>query len=194
MFPEFPKVRDYANNILGKWFYGRVSKKTGVLQEMKKRILHEGDKVELHRSDGSVDLVAMESQRSEIRLELEEFKEFGLNAVLKTLDKTACDVAEKQIKFFFGKLNETCEESGQVFDAKGRPLSYDLIFEMLEGFDIDFDDRGNPLFPTLFSSPQIKYYLDKAEMTDEQNERFKELIQQKRSEWRDRESNRRLVS
>lgn len=194
MLPDFPKVRDYASEILRKWFYERVSKRTGVLQEMKNRVLHEGDKVELHRSDGSIDIVAMESQSAEIRLELEEFKKFGLNAVLKTLDKTAIDVAEKQTKFFFSRLNTICDESGQTSDAKGRPISYDLIFEMLEGIDIDFDDSGNPIFPTLISSPKIKSCFDKVEMTDEQKERFEKLIEQKRSEWRDRESDRRLVS
>ena len=125
---------------------------------------------------------------------LEEFEKFGLNAVLKTLDKTASDVAEKQTKFFFSRLDAICEESGQTSDAKGRPMSYDLIFEMLEGFDIDFDDRGSPLLPTIISSQKIKSCFDKVEMTDEQKERFEELIEQKRSEWRDRESNRRLVS
>ena len=194
MLPDFPKVRDYASDLLKKWFYGRVSERTGVLQEMKNRILHEGDKVELHRSDGSTDSVAMESQRAEIRLELEDFKKFGLNAVLKTLDKTANDVAEKQTKFFFNRLNKICEESGQTSDAKGRPISYDLILEMLEGVDIDFDNRGNPLFPTIISSPKVKMFFDKAEITDEQKEKLEKLVEQKRSEWRDRESNRKLVN
>ena len=53
----------------------------------------------------------MESQRAEIRLELEEFKKFGLNAVLKTLDKTANDVAEKQTKYQnFTKFNLNGQE------------------------------------------------------------------------------------
>lgn len=194
MLPDFPKVRDHASEILKKWFHGRVSMRTGIMQKMKGRVLHEGNQIELHRSDGSIDLVTMEPQRSEFRLELKEFEKLGLEAVMKALDKTAIDVADKQTRFFFKSLNKICDESGQTFDAQGKSISYELIFQLLEGVDIDFDNRGNPLFPTLISNKKVKEYFDKVEMTEEQKERFERLIEQKRSEWRDRESDRRLVS
>jgi len=70
----------------------------------------------------------------------------------------------------------------------------DLIMTMWESMDIDFDETGNPRLPTIVASSKIREQLEKQEITDEQKERFEQLIERKRFEWRDRESNRKLVS
>jgi hypothetical protein len=193
MLPDFPDVRKHASEFLMKLFQRRVSQRTGVLQEMKPRQLEEGDTVEFHRVDGTVDHVKMNCVRSELKLQLDRLQDRGLQAVLEALDKTATDLAQKQSKFFFRRLEEICDEAGQTADGKGRPMSFDVIIELLDKMDIDFDDVGNPVLPTPVDSRGKRGALDKLEITDEQNERFRRLIEEKRFAWRDRESNRRLV-
>lgn len=194
MLPDFPSVRRHASDILRKWFQKRVSQRTGVLQQMKPRPLEEGDKLEFHRLDGSVDRVPMKRVGSRLELHLDDFRDKGLQAVLEALDRTAADLAEKQSKAFFRRLEEVCDEAGQTFDAEGHPLSFELLTELLSTMDIDFDEKGAPLLPTLMSSPRAREMFTKMEITDEQEERFEKVIEEKRAAWRDRESNRRLVN
>ena len=194
MLPDFPRVRTHVSEILKKWFHDRVAQRTGILQKMKARPVHEGNKVELHRYDGSVECVAMKTVRSKLQLRLEDFEQKGLEAVLEALDKTAVELAQGQSRLLFERLDEICDETGQSVDAEGRPLSWDLIIEGFETIDIDFDEEGNPMLPTIVSSPQMQAALGQIERSDEQKERFDKLIEKKRAAWRERESDRRLVS
>jgi len=193
MLPDFPKVRKFADEILMRWFQRRMFQKTGIMQDIIKEVMHEGNRVELHRYDGTISKVSIGATESEFRLEKEEFEKKGLGAVIEAMDKTAADMAKKQSELFFQQLDEIVEETGQKIDAKGRPLSLDLFLETLEMMPIDFDENGEPLMPAILSSPSFKEKFDRLEETDEQRERFEELIERKRSDWRERESDRKLV-
>jgi hypothetical protein len=194
MLPDFPNVRKQASAILERWFHKRVSQRTGVLQQMRARPLHEGDKLEFHRLDGSVDHVPMKRVGSRLELRLDDFQEKGLQAVLESLDKTAAHLAQKRSEFFFKRLEQVCDESGQTLDVLPQmELDIPRLIELLNTVDIDFDDKGRPLLPTLISSPAVRESFEKADITDAQRKRFEQVIEEKRAAWRDRESNRRLV-
>ena len=193
MLPDFPEVRTHMSEILKRRFHQRVAEGTGVLQKMKSRPLHEGNRLEFHRYDSSVDRVEMKPIGSKLQLRLDDFRRKGPEAVLEALDKTAADIAQKQSRFFFKRLDEICDETGQSVDAKGQPLSWDLIIQQLETIDIDFDENGRPILPTFIPTPRAPVAFAKIEPSDEENERFERLIEDKRAAWRDRESDRRLV-
>lgn len=194
MLPDFPKVRLYAHEILMKQFHKQVFSKTGIMQDIPKEEINEGDRVELHRYDGSKQKVAMTPTESEMLLERDTFQKTGLSAVLEAIDKTTTDMAGKQTKHFFEQLDDICDQSGQTYDAKGQPLSYDLILDQFEMIDIDFDENGLPLMPTIVSGANVKEKFDKLVITKEQERRFEKIIEQKRSEWYYRESDRKLVN
>jgi hypothetical protein len=194
MLPDFPEVRKFAQEILTKRFQKQVFQRSGIMQDIPKEVLYEGDRVELHRYDGSVQVVSMEPTKSELRLEENEFRKKGLGAVIEAMDKTAADMAEEQTKSFFRQLDEICKESGQTYDAKGQSLSYDLVLTALETTDIDFDAKGEPILPTLVTGSQMYEKIKNLEITKEQKERFEEIIERKRNDWRERESNRKLVN
>ena len=101
MLPDFPKVRKFADEILMNWFRRRVFQKSEVMQDIPAEVLHEGNRVELHRYDGSVQVISMKPTASELRLEKNEFQKKGLGAVIGAMDRTAADMARKQTKPFF---------------------------------------------------------------------------------------------
>ncbi len=194
MLPDFPKVRMFTKDILMKRFNKQVFQKTGIMQNMPIEELHEGNRVVLHRYDGSTQRVSMKAIGSEMRLERDEFIENGLKAIIEAMDKTAGSIARKQTKCFFKQLDDICVETGQTYDAKGQPLSYDMILNQFETFDIDFDNNGQPLMPTIIAPPKLQEKFENLEITKKQEKRFEEIIEQKRSEWHYRESNRKLVN
>ncbi len=194
MLPDFPKVRILAHEILMKWFHKQVFQKTGIMQDIPKEEIHEGNRMELQRYNGTKQKVSMKPTVSEMRLERDKFEEKGLPAVLEAMDQTAADMAGKQAKYFFEQLDDICDQSGQTYDAKGQPLSFDLILDQLETIQIDFDENGQPLMPILVSGREIQEKFGKLVITNEQEKRLEEIIEQKRSEWHYRESDRKLDS
>ena len=92
MLPDFPKVRIFAHEKLMNRFHRLVFQKTGIMQDIPKEEIHEGNRVELHRYNGTKQKVAMTPTVSEMRLERDKFKEKGLPAVLEAMDQTAADV------------------------------------------------------------------------------------------------------
>jgi len=193
MLPDFPKVRAGATKILEAWFEGRRGQRLGIMQQMKNVVMHEGHRTSLHRWDGSVEQKPMKKLGAPIRLMREDLEKKGLGAVLEALDKTAQDIADKQGKFFFQRLNETLEETGQTLDAQGQPLTFDLVLDLFEKMEFDFDEHGQPVWPTMMCNPLMLEKVRKWEVTDEQKARLAALVEKKRLAWRDREGDRKLV-
>jgi hypothetical protein len=194
MLPDFPKVRSEATRILEAWFEGRRGQRLGIMQQMKNVVMHEGHRTSLHRWDGSVEQKPMKKLGAPIRLMREDLEEKGFGAVLEALDKTAQDIADKQGKFFIQRLKETLEEAGQTIEAKGQPLTFDLVLDLLEKIEFDFDEHGQPIWPSALSGPSLAEKAKAWTITDEQKQRLEAIVERKRITWRDREGDRKLVS
>ena len=101
------------------------------------------------------------------------------------------------IKVYLEVKEIVTTKTGNVVDAEGKPISYELLLRTLETIQLDFDDNGNPLMPTMVVSPEqyekMKEKIVEWENDPECNKQFEKIINQKRKEWHDRESNRKLV-
>lgn len=104
-----------------------------------------------------------------------------IDSWLAMLDEQGEKAAEQIEKQFFEFMARVTADAGQVIDAKGKPLSHDLINDMLEKLQIDFDDDGKPELPTLVATPKTVEKL--GEPTAEQLKRRDEIIERKRREF-----------
>jgi len=93
---------------------------------------------------------------------------------------------------FFQRVSEITDAEGISIDAKGKPLSFDLIWDLLEKIDFGFDDNGNPIFPTLVIPPNVANKLKELKPTPEQEERKKRIIEEKRAKFYAKKRIRRL--
>lgn len=194
MLPNFPKVRSTIGKFLRDYLEIRTSAHSGILQQMKKKVaLHECNKYDQHRFDGSTEKQPLSGLSSKITISKTDLDEKGFAAVLEAYDRAAKDVADKQTSFIFGRFDEIVESTGQSFDAGGKQLTMDLLLDILDKTEIDFDEQGQPNLPTLFSGRAFHETAQKWTITDEQEKRFEEIIERKWFAWRDRESDRRLV-
>ena len=194
MLPDFPKVREYADHMLREWCDRQLTAKTGIMRKMKAVVIHEGHRMKLVRFDGSIEQQPLKKMGTTIRLAKDDLEKKGLQAVLEAVGKAANDIAQKQSKFFFQRLDEILGRTGQTHDAGGRPFTFDLMLEGLEMVDIDFDEQGQPMWPTFFCGRALYETAQKWVLTNEQKKKHEGLIERKRLAWRERESNRRLVS
>jgi len=193
MLPDFPPVRSFLDRLLNEWLERRIAGRLGVFNLARRVVVHEGDRMRLRRFDGSIDEKGMEEIRSSISVVKEKLAEEGLAAVLSALEKTAEDVAAQQSKLFIKRLEEAVQEAGQVVDAEGQPPTFDLVLDMLDKMLIDFDEQGRPEWPSVVCGAKVYEKAKNWEITDEQERRLSELTERKRLEWRDGESDRKLV-
>ena len=123
--------------------------------------------------------------------------ERGPIALVEGLKKLAEELSSQQSKMVFERLNQITAKTGNIVDAGGQAISPDLILQMLEKIEIDFNEDGQPQLPTLVLSPEyyerLKEKMPEWEKDEHYNRKFNELIQRKRQEWHDRESHRKLV-
>lgn len=134
---------------------------------------------------------------SALRIHRDELPRMDEEAYRAKAKEMAEELAPQAMRHFFGMMDRWCAEAGTVTSAGGRPFDPMMLIESLEKTDIDFDERGQPLLPTLLSHPDTfksaAPKLAEAERSPEFQRRWAELMQRKWTEWRDREADRKLV-
>jgi len=106
------------------------------------------------------------------------------------------DISESQRKslarHFFKNISEITDATGRSVNAKGQPLTVDLFLDLLEKVEFGFDDDGNPQYPTLVLPPAAIERLKKLKFTPEQEQRRKQIIEEKRARFNASKRTRRL--
>ena len=196
MLPDYPSIK---KKIQKKFVEAikREIQKDPLLSQMGIHHIHEGDILTSSSIDGYSERVSYRVMSAKLELTKEEIIKKGPNAFFSNVDVIAEEMAKQQSRLLFEKMEEVTKRTGQIVDAKSKPLSPQLILEALEKIAIDFDDYGNPIFPALVLSPKqfekIKDEIPKWESNPELRKKHRELIEKKRREWIDRENRRKLV-
>lgn len=100
------------------------------------------------------------------------------------VDKAATDAVNQLMPQIFAHMSAICDEAGQTIDAGGKPLSIDLILDMLEKMRIDFDESGAPQMPTMVVHPSAAEKLAQLPpQTPAQLERHKKIMESKKREF-----------
>ncbi len=106
------------------------------------------------------------------------------------------DISESQRKslarHFFKNISEITDVTGSTVNAKGQPLTVDLILDLIEKVEFGFDDEGNPQYPTLVLPPATIKKLKELKFTPEQEQRRKQIIEEKRARFNASTRTRRL--
>ena len=197
MLPDFPKVKARLETMLKYEMEQARLSHMGVFAEIPTSVVVEGNNTVIIREDGSVEKVELKEARVKQEIKFTEVEEMTHEMVLHKIDEVAKEMAEQMTRFAYEELNRTTDETGNVISADGKPFSIEMLFEMLEKMDLDFDEAGNPsgtmfvAHPNLF--PAIAKAISQAEANPETAKRAQGLMDQKREEWRVRENNRKLV-
>jgi hypothetical protein len=118
------------------------------------------------------------------------------NGKIEDYTRFLVDISESQRKslarHFFRSISEITDMTGRSINAKGQPLTADLILDLLEKVEFGFDDEGNPQYPTLVLPPQAIKKLQELKLTPEQEQRHKKIIEEKRARFNASKRTRRL--
>jgi len=196
MLPDYPSIKKKIQ----KKFVEAIKKKIQkdpLLSQIRTRLVNEGDVITSSSIDGYSENIELKLISAKLEITKEEIVRKGPDAFFSRVDEIAEEIAKQQSQSIFKKMGEVTERTGQIVNAKSKPLSPQLILDALEKVAIDFDEYGNPIFPTLVLHPnqyeKIRDEIPKWESDPELRRKHKELIEKKRKEWIDRENRRKLV-
>lgn len=196
MLPEFPQIKVKLQEVL-RLYLENLVRQEPLLSQIRHVRMFEGNGLSTQDPSGTVDRSSFKELRGDMVISREEIIQKGICAYLESINNVAQQLQKAQAQMAFQKVIESSEKIGNVVDGRGRPFDFEMFYEGAKKVQIEFDDDGNPHFPTLFVGPElglkIKELIPEWLKNDEYNERMRILIDEKRKEWNDRESNRKLV-
>jgi len=193
MFPEFPTLRHDLAKQLHTLFEQMVEAKAPLFAKIPIVAQHEGTLHSYDRIGADSKTEGQEQIAIPIPFNVDEVPELVGDKLLAKLDGLAAELAQKKMELFDRKFRETTEEVGNAFNANGAPLTQDMFLSVLERVDMEFGRDGKPTAEFFPSSIRLREVIDTWHMDRTFKERYEAIIGRKRDEWRDRESNRKLV-
>ena len=196
MLPDFPSIKKRIQEVITQNFQDQIRQEP-FLSQFKVRHVFEGNKMSIKTENGELDQIDYRKIYSGLPIDRKDVIARGPIVFNESIQNIAEDMIRQEVRIIFDKVDEITEKTGKVINGKGRPFTHDLLLELLEKIQIDFDDDGNPYMPALVVSPdtflKLKEKLPEWEANPEYKKKFEEIISKKRREWHDRESHRILV-
>ena len=196
MLPDFPKIKKKHVEAINKYLRDLIHQDplfSGIREEHH----FEGNRMSYKTVDGEPNEEEYQVASSEVLVKREDVITKGAMAYMENIKALAEEMNKQKAKYFFEKMKEVTEKTGNIVDAKGQPVNFELFLETIKKMWVDFDDAGNPILPTIIVHPELGAKLSKLlpewDKNPEYKKAYEEVIELKRKEWNDRESHRKLV-
>ena len=196
MLPDFPTVKKKIENDFNKKIREKMNNDL-VLSQIGRKRVHEGNIHTSSSMDGYTESSEYKYISSGFSISTDEIIEKGVDAFISQIDKISEELIKQQLQLLFKKMDEITERTGNIVNAKGKNISPEVILEALDKVQFDFDEFGNPLYPSLVLHPndmeKIKDEIPKWDIDPIWKKCLELLVEKKRREYHDRESHRKLV-
>ena len=196
MLPDYPALKAEIGTLLDRFLRARVAYHQGVVGQVPKHRVFEGDKTFLRRATGDAETNDFKDFSATRTLAAASIATTTFQDILRELDAAAAEMAAKSSKFFFEGLDKTLEAAGQVDHAQGQKISPELILRAMERVEMDFDDAGKHSLAIVIHPSQTEKFAAAFRELEEDpamRDKHRDLLERKKEAWRAREASRRLV-
>lgn len=196
MLPTYPEIEKVVAEGIRLRIQAIGHQLNPLLAEIRKATQFEGEGTAFVEPTGRTRDSPMTTASAEMVVERRPLDDQAEEYLSRKLLDGAKQFATQLQALVFRTLDEGTSEAGTVVDAKGHPLTVDLMLEGLETMDHAFDDDGNWIPPTFVGSPAMISTLAKV-MTPAEIDRFNKalgrMLEKKHDEYRRRKADRILV-
>ena len=141
------------------------------------------------RHDMALDLPA-EPVGFELGVKAEDVRYGDFEALQVKLVEAAEGYAEQLSKLLYGSLDKVTTATGNTHDAEGGPLTFEMLYEMLDKIEWTLDENDELSTPSLVMHPDMVSKF--SQPTPEQTQMIEELKARKLEELRAKRRRRRL--
>jgi hypothetical protein len=193
MLPDFPELKTEVQKIALAKLRHRVNTIDPVLSQVKRFTQHEGRELRYERVNAPTVQNGPEALQTKFDVHIADVPYLVGEKLDAKLEEIAQEMAAQQAKLFFRTVGESCDEVGNTLDAGGKPLTAELILEMIDSVQAEFGSDGKPTGQFVIH-PDMALALKKAgeefDRDPELQRRHAEILKRQREEWATRQSNR----
>lgn len=197
MLPDFPKEKALLVKFWNEYLELKHRELLGFFSTIPSFAIHEGDRWKIERSDGSESEQPYQEMSSGFTIDINEVPELTPEKIKIKLDALAENTAQQMSQGIFNEIQTASEAVGNTVNAKGKPLTKELVLELFEKIETDFSPDGQWIPPSIVMHPDVwkanEAKFKEWELDEEFNTRRDEIINKKREAWRAREAIRKLV-
>jgi hypothetical protein len=197
MLPDYPSLKKEIREVLDVFLKKRVEQYSTAIRQIPKTKIFEGKGTVIKRRTGEEDPTEFMSSETGFELKYSEIPEMSIGDILAKLDQAALNMAGNMESTFFKSISEQLDKAGRTFGQKGEPLTGKTILNVLRNIFISFDKDGRPSLPSIFHGPKLEKSMKRAIKEINENPELKkeekEILIQKKEEWRAEEASRKLV-
>jgi len=199
MLPAFPKIEAARARTNREIIEHLAAQLSPILRKIDRHIQFEGYRgTTILRYDDTVGHSALNPVSAEILVERVPLLDFTEADLLKKLANIAEQMAQGMSANFYAEMERGTAEVGNVVDARGQPLSEELILRAIEKMEHSFEPDGTWNPPTLLVPPGVLNQLMKnASAHGSESSGFdrslKRILERKRDDFRRRETDRILA-
>jgi hypothetical protein len=115
----------------------------------------------------------------EFTLHVDAIRDTDVDAFITAIRGVAQQFVGAMGTTFYRTARDITDATGNSIDVGGRPLTWELVLDMLEMTEVAFDDDGQ-LTTQLVMNPKTAMLLQAMEKTPKQEQRFREIMQWKK--------------
>lgn len=197
MLPAFEPLRQEFARTIQRLLRERV-RSNALLREINRSVVHEGAQSQIRRAgENEYDSIEMKETSGSMEISFEEIERIDLKLVLEKIDIAANEFIRQHLEHLFQTLEDATRKSGNVVDAKGKPLGHDEMFQALEKMQIDFNGDYNFSELIMVVPPSMASRIEQLDLelrnSPDLKVKFEKLRARKIDEFRAREMDRNLA-
>jgi hypothetical protein len=194
VLPDFPEFKEKLERRLLLRFEQKRTSELGSLGEAPAFMLQEGKRLIFVNEDGGEREMEFKRAAAEFSVSTTELPTLTLDQLVAKIERAAGNIAKQQYEHAINELSSTIDAIGSRLDVRGEPLAPGHVLEMLERISIE---AGEPQLPTIVIHPdqasRAEEVVARIQVEPALQERYAQIVSEKRKEWRARESRRKLV-
>lgn len=167
-----------------------------LLSQIKYFVQHEGDDGNYQTVEGKTKSMDYQKLEKTQEITVDDVINKPFDEVIKKYEIMGEEIGAAMAQYSFRKISEAVDSVGNSVKSNG-PITPEIFLEMIRKIDIDFDENGQAKLPSFYIHPNmadsVKKMIEEAEADPSHKQRFDQVIEQKRKEWNDRETARKLV-
>lgn len=196
MLPDFPRTKGEISSMLLRRFRLQAQRGTPLEHMGTYVTLHEGKGYSYPQEGFGTIADKLEEFQVPVSLNCKDIPNLSFQDIVAKVDRWSEDLRRMLSQQMYAKLDESAEKAGTAIDAGGKEFSQELLLEMFDRVQLDFDAAGKPT-QVIVAHPETAAQMQRKWQEWERDpdfmKKFQELMRRKHEEWRVRESNRKLV-
>lgn len=197
--PRYRQLKVKLSKLFVDIFTNAAKSELGPFQEARKFRQHEGKVLRHNTLDNNEKQRQINYQvfTTEYKVEYAKVPSTKPEEIIALMQQKGKEFGTAQAKHGYSVMTQVTEEMGNVVNNKNQPFTIDSYLEVMDKIQIDFDNEGKPVWPTMVVAPgnfeKAKSVIREMETNPKARERMEKILVKKKETYDADQARRKLV-